>query len=41
MSFGHPSPIWRGAGGEVKKWKAFTFSKGESFLVTGGSDGIG
>jgi len=36
MSVGHPSPIWRGVGGEVIKWKGFTFFKGETFLVTGG-----
>ncbi len=36
MSVGHPSPIWRGAGGEVIQWKGFTFLKGETFLVTGG-----
>jgi len=34
MSDGHPSPIWRGAGGEVIKWKGFTFSKGETFCAT-------
>jgi len=35
MSVGHPSPIWRGVGGEVIKWKGFTFLKGETFLATG------
>jgi hypothetical protein len=35
MSIGHPSPNWRGVGGEVKKWKGFIFLKDETFLVTG------
>jgi len=36
MSVGHPSPIWRGAGGEVIQWKGFTSSRGETFCATGG-----
>jgi len=31
MRVGHPSPIWRGAGGEVKKWKGFPFLLHETF----------
>jgi len=34
MSVGHPSPIWRWVGGEVKKWKGYTYAKGETFLAS-------